>query len=194
MSLLKLALDARPQLIEEGVIGFHGPDAAEVLRRISVRQPLPKALITLQSRLTGVPRKEVESKILDHLQQFLPGGTINRGNVYLNEHYLQTPNPFLSREGIIAHEKFHAKVPVLGSSELLAHFYGGLHHTPGETNIPKALEQALIHFPMSRWGRALGEFGLIGAGAYGVHKLITKDTELNPLQRILKQRIGYDFN
>jgi len=66
---------------------------------------------------------------------------------------------------VLHHEGFHAKVPILGSSEILAHAYGGLKSKKGRLD-PAQGVNALKHLWATRPGRAIFEAG-VGAGVVG---------------------------
>jgi len=66
---------------------------------------------------------------------------------------------------VLHHEGFHAKVPILGSSEILAHAYGGLKSKKGRLD-PAQSVNALKHLWATRPGRATFEAG-VGAGVVG---------------------------
>lgn len=71
-----------------------------------------------------------------------------------------------SRRMILAHEAFHANVPVLGHSEILAHTYGGARAIKGK----KTLEGGAVGLAsavLTRPGRVALEVGLVGAGVAG---------------------------
>jgi hypothetical protein len=182
--------------LAKGVYEFAGPRAEEVLERIALRQPGPKSITQLLAKSKGISFREAEDQaVYETLKRNMIGGTINRGNVYLNADMPWGQGKIPSKEGVIAHELFHAQHPILGKSEVLAHFIGGLYNDPGRLNIPKAFEQAFIHLPMTRWPRALMEFGGLGVAGALAYKGIdhfTKDDESNPLQDIVRKRIGYD--
>jgi len=75
------------------------------------------------------------------------------------------------RRKILAHEAFHANVPVLGASEIAAHFYGGLKSKKGKISLKEGIKQ-IQHLKETRPVRLYGEVGL--AGTAGVTLYATK--------------------
>lgn len=69
--------------------------------------------------------------------------------------------------GVIHHEAFHAKVPVLGRSEILAHFYGGLKSKKGKLSLSEGLKE-IGHLGDTRPHRLMFEAlpASAGLGAY----------------------------
>jgi hypothetical protein len=66
------------------------------------------------------------------------------------------------RRKFLAHEAFHANVPVLGKSEILAHAYGGLKSKKGKISYKSAINE-IKHLKKSRPERLYLELGGIGA-------------------------------
>ena len=71
------------------------------------------------------------------------------------------------RRNILAHEAFHANVPVLGHSEILAHTYGGAKAGRGLKESLKGGAAGLGGAVLTRPGRVGIEVGLVGAGVVG---------------------------
>ena len=71
------------------------------------------------------------------------------------------------RRYYLAHEAFHANVPVLGRSEILAHIYGGAKAVKGKKISLKGGALGFAQAVASRPTRVALEAGLVGAGAAG---------------------------
>jgi hypothetical protein len=134
----------------------------------------------LQS-MNGLTIKKLQDLALPYVKNMNLVGTINRGNNYLNADLVNNPlllkQMGMTKPGVIAHEKFHSRVPFFGTSEVLAHGYGGLMSTPGKLNFPAAWQQMTEHLPRTRPGRASMELavpGTLAAGGagYGIGNVI----------------------
>lgn len=75
----------------------------------------------------------------------------------------------IQRKAVLAHEAFHAKTPILGGSELLAHLYGGL-----KTKTPISELTRFILGNPKRFAKEIVPIILATtAFGYGTHKLLT---------------------
>ncbi len=82
-----------------------------------------------------------------------------------------------TRRNVLAHEAFHANVPILGQSEILTHAYGGSKSIKGKRSLKKAIGQ-IKHLKETRPERLYSELGGLAAvgsaAAAGVHSLKKK--------------------
>jgi len=107
-------------------------------------------------------------------------GTIyktKKGKKVMIDRSVRKDGPYVKRN-ILAHEAFHAKVPLLGKSELLAHFYGGFKGKKGPIS-DKIREGLYVAGEAAKVlpGRVAGEIGAGAVGTYGAKKLIDKLTK-----------------
>ena len=75
----------------------------------------------------------------------------------------------ITRRGIVAHEAFHSRTPILGRSELLAHAYGGWHSRRG-AGIGERLKDAggqIAHAFKTRPETVRKELAIAGGTALG---------------------------
>lgn len=71
------------------------------------------------------------------------------------------------RRNILAHEAFHANMPILGQSEILAHIYGGAKAGKTLKKSLKGATQQLGHAIRTRPAKVAIEAGLAAAGTAG---------------------------
>lgn len=164
-----------------------GKGAQGGLRKLVMRQTLPHRLLSASAKAEGISLGKARDRMTDELKKRIGagaiGGTVARGKkgtrVYLDPHGLKKFEDFPSLRGTLHHELFHAKVPVLGHSEFLAHFYGGLRNKKGKLSPGKGLQQVGM-FMGQRPARALIEAGAgVAAGKAGLatHRLATRSRD-----------------
>jgi len=77
----------------------------------------------------------------------------------------------ITRRGIVAHEAFHSRTPILGRSEILAHAYGGWHSRRG-AGIGERLKDVggqISHAFKTRPDRVEKELAIAGGTALGAY-------------------------
>ena len=154
-----------------------GPREDRALLRLSLQQRKVKALMGLAEKLIGPgTKKELRERLYSEwggqvLGTFAPGKKGNR--LYVSRDMFRPGAKAqygLSPRGVVNHEAFHAFAPAgLGSSEILAHAYGGLKNTKGKHDYGKAMQQ-VGHAFKSRPLRASLEAGLAGGTGLGAYK------------------------
>ena len=126
----------------------------------------------------------------DGIFDVAPAGTVapKRGgkglHAYISDRVFKAPGS-LSPRGIVHHELFHARVPVLGRSEVAAHFYGGLRHRKGVLDVGKGMDQ-IGHLVQGRPVRALLELGPLAGASVATGALggkILADREKKKLKK-----------
>jgi hypothetical protein len=134
-----------------------------------------------------VPKKHRQTVIKEFLRSddgygLGVGGTIvktKQGNkIFINKDLINAKTlkerNFL--RNIIAHEAFHAKVPILGMSETFAHIYGGI-KGPKQMNLLNRLKNGAdtyLHLWKTRPDRAAIEAAILAGTGYGAAKGIKK--------------------
>jgi len=117
-------------------------------------------------RATGASENELfrlkirleQAKARNGGREAMLGGVATGGKAYVN-----AAGPNLRRTA--HHEMFHARVPIIGRSEYLAHAYGGLRGTKGKLDLKAAKEQ-VNHFAKIRPDEARTE-RRVAAGVAG---------------------------
>ena len=117
--------------VKAGDITFHNVHAntkAEYKKNLTpvLKKSLHPILKPEHKRFAGAFAKK-DSKFLSHIKRRNPeayGGYAYPGSKHATIINRQDHPPHV-RRNILAHEAFHAKHPILGRSEVLAHAYGG---------------------------------------------------------------------
>jgi len=161
------------------IVGRQGMSKKQVsdkLARLSIRQGPASVIIGAASKLEGIPKGSTQDRLVNILKgkDFIIGGTVAKGKkgtrAYVNR-------PFANSKGInlreiVHHESFH-NIPIIGKSEIAAHFAGGLKSKKGKLS-PFVGIQRIGHLAQTRPGRAGAEAGIGGIGIYGANRLVNK--------------------
>jgi len=153
------------QIVIVGKRGQSNKEIADHLTRLSLRQKgLMTGIVNMAAKAGGTSRGTMMD-LLRARAKLSPAGTIAHGKkgvkVYLSRNLVSNKkHPF---RDVAHHELFHANVPVLGQSEILAHLYGGLRAKKGKLSPGQAVKD-LDHLINGRPVRALGEIGVAAGG------------------------------
>lgn len=156
----------------------------------AMTQTVPKGIVWLIAKLKKIPVEKAREQVVTQIEATNRNrgvrilGTIGEGpsgrkHIYIEKSFAERAHAGKedrTLHNVIHHETFHSKVPVIGSSEILAHAYGGLRSHPG-TLTPSQSVKDLGTLLKVRPGRAALEVGA-GIGAYkGGKKLYKKYQE-----------------
>lgn len=150
----------------------------QLLRRVALRQPLIRKITELQAKLEGKSLSAIRDAVNARLKSRggRMGGTVGKGakgtRSYIDVDLMREKgNMDQSLRNVIHHESFHKDIPVLGNSELGAHFWGGLNQTKKRSeNVAQAFKDAFVHLPKTRPARFVTELAALGGTGYGTYK------------------------
>lgn len=109
------------------------------------------------------------------------GGVAARSGKNARVYVARKIPPGFSRREVVRHELFHAKVPILWKSEVLAHLYGGLRSKRRGVS-PMGALRSLKTLAVSRPDRLAAEVGLAYGGYAAVRNRNRRRAERSRLQ------------
>jgi hypothetical protein len=153
---------------------------------LAMQQWLPDKIFRASAKLSGRSLKSVRKEVVDSLSKekgtvlgTIAPGPSGKKHVYIYKPYAKRAlkgKSSPSLHDVIHHETFHAKAPIIGNSEILAHIYGGVRSKPGKLSLVQPLKDLGVLF-RARPGRAAAEVAAGTALGVGAKKLIDKAKE-----------------
>jgi hypothetical protein len=165
-----------------------------------LRQKIPNLVVRVMKRLQPKMVRPLIREV-NHVAQRAAGTIFNTPGgkrVMINKDYLRrisnrgTPSSIRKRN-VLAHELFHAKTPIFGSSEIMAHMYGFGKELKGASKLKRALHsfKGFGHLVKTRPGRAISELAIPYLGALAVYrgtkKLLGNKPEIVKKPKLVKK-------
>jgi hypothetical protein len=173
-------------LVIVGKKGMSKDVISDKLTRIAARQPFFEGVSKLADRVEpgtlGRTRDEFRKSLLNHNKKTGNTilGTVAKGSKgkrsYVNRAAVSGRGKSkMGLREIAHHEGFH-NIPVVGRSEVAAHFVGGLRSKKGKLSVGEGLSR-IGHAAATRPTRVAAEVAIAGGGIYGARKLMKRGEE-----------------
>lgn len=174
-----------------GKKGMSKDVVSDKLTKIAARQPFFEGISKLADRVEpgtlGRTRDEFRKSLRDHNKKTGNTilGTVARGSKgkrsYVNRAAVSGPEKSkMGLREIAHHEGFH-NIPVVGRSEVAAHFVGGLRSKKGKLSVGTGMSR-IGHAAATRPTRVAAEAAVAGGGIYGASKLLKHDKKDDRVQ------------